>query len=459
MSFAALGSLGTANDHSVSRTLTLTLGSAVPTGDLIVVWYGDDSIYSVFEPSNGHNRWRCSDSQGNFWSNVGCNDDGQGFFYTGSFGAIFITQVTTALSAGDTIQVEGDVAILPGTPNSKAMSVERFSMAAGKRWACYDPFQSDALVAVPIPNTPFTTLVSYPWLWLYCLSVEGPITDSYTFPSDWTEITPDGTNTGTPTDDITILGAYKIATSSSESIHPSNNTANRDFVWVMQTISEVDSAPFPQTGILDNFTRADENPLANGTWDQVNQCWGGALAQLKSNQAAGAGGSQWLGNKTNCLEVYCTATVATEQIHVLHALTGGSGGGGLRGRITQWIAGRTGDGQAWFDYMRVSPVGFFGGASRPSFYPALTMVNGTKFGTQRTRGPSTIFIDHVWADTGGGWVEIGATWVIQYGEQTSGQLGLAFILSNARADDFGGGTVADCPGHTQHLLPIMHVGG
>lgn len=457
MSFTALGSLGTANDHSVARTLSITLGGAVPVGDLIVVWYGDDSIYSVFEPSNGHNRWRCKDSQGNYWSNVGCNDDGQGFFYTGSFGACFVTQVTTALSGGDTITVEGDVAILPGTPNSKAMSVERFSLAAGKRWAVYDPFQSNAVIASAIPSTTFTTAVSYPWLWLYCLSVEGPITDSYTFPGDWTEITPDGTNTGVATDDITILGAYKIATAASETIHPSNNTANRDFVWVMQNISEVDTAAFPQDGILDNFNRADENPLANGTWDAVNASFGANYAQLISNQAAGAGGSQWIGQKTNCIEVYCTATVATEQIHVLHALSGNSGGGTLNGRITQWIAGRTGDAQAWFDYMRIGPVTPFGGASLPSFYPALTMANGTKFGNQRTRGPGGYFIDHVWADTGGGWAEMGATWVVQEAA-TTGQLGLAFILTNARADDFGGGTVADCPGHAQHLLPIMHVG-
>lgn len=77
---------------------------------------------------------------------------------------------------------------------------------------------------------------------------------------------------------------------------------------------------FPLTSLIDNFNRADENPLFNGTWNFPVIGVGGVSLQLVSNQvkatASGANGSYWLGGHAD------TTTYVAEVWYDIASVTG-----------------------------------------------------------------------------------------------------------------------------------------
>jgi hypothetical protein len=278
-------------------------------------------------------------------------------------------------------------------------------------------------------------------LWLHCLAAEGPVTDAYTFDSDYTQITQAGTNAGVATDDIHVTGGYRIDTVLSDTVTTTSNTADRDYSQVLNAIWAVPAVPtFPTTPILDDFNRANENPLDNGTWDTTNPAYAGTFAQLLSNRA-GPDGSWWLDEFDRCTEVYATIPVF-ENGATLHSHGAGrSDNSTLQAMSASWRF-HSGDNRSLLMFGRSG----FNGLVTTQFVANCYVegADGYKFGLQRVKhDPSGYdYIDHLWIDRGNGWEEIAARSIsLGLSVHEAGKAGIGLHSGNARIDDFGGGEI------------------
>lgn len=437
MSISALGSLGTAHVKSAGADQTFSPSRTVPAGRLIVLWVARDSIFNVFLPTHGENFFSCFDSVGNLYSNVGAVTDRQGANATGAFTGIWVCQLAHDLTTSDTITItDGGVTACI----AKALSVEEFDLGDGMRWAQNQTGWSSSIredrnldpgsVGVDLRFTA-------EWLVVHALGNEGPSTDSFTWDSSWTQVASDGTTGGAADSNITIRGGYKIATTNGETIDVANNTATRDVTQVMIGICAIKETPFPTTPILDNFNRANEDPLSGGgNWDTSVWAFGSDGLAVVSNQAQGGGGSFWDDVWEGCAEVY--ATIAhyggEPQMHLF--AIGNSATATLEGVGLDWP---TNSGLLYF-----TKSGLQGGASGTNIVVSAIGSDGTKIGIKRTK-PGTASAkgeNRLFLDRGSGWEEV-AAYVFSGADAgyLSGRAAIGATNGTPKFDDFGGGEV------------------
>lgn len=330
MAFASVGSRGSMNEKSVNQTGVISPSATVSAGNLLGVWVAWQSHY-FFGPDGSQNLHHgCIDSVGNIYNTLVS-------WYTpggaGTYIGLFMTEVTTAITTSDTITVT-----FFGTGGqTKAISLWEFSKDPTKRWA-YVRDQSNGAGAFP-GDPPSVTLSSLPsgkeYLLLHVLGSQGPNTDSFTWDSDYTQITGDGTTGGADSSNITLRGGFRIATLTTDTVDVTSDTADRNCDNAIMAICEVEGEGFPRASVVDNFNRADEDPLDNGTWDTTKTPgFGTAKLKVATNVVAmssgtGEGSQQWIdeatGHEAACAEVF--ATLSTRGAMNLYWL--GTGDGGL----------------------------------------------------------------------------------------------------------------------------------
>lgn len=439
MAITPIGSLGTANIKVAAADLTFSPSRNVAAGRFVAIWVAWDSIFNIFLPTHGENFFSCYDSVGNWYSNVGAVTDRQGPNATGAFTGLWVAQLSVPLTTGDTIIVtDGGV----GASFAKAMSVEEFDLGAGMRWAQNQDGWGGATQEVhnTQPSSVGVNLhFTQTWLVLHALGNEGPSTDSFTWDGAWTQITTSGTTGGSADSNITILGGYKIATTNSESINVTNNTASRDVTQVMIGICATPETTFPTTPILDDFNRADEDPLSGGgNWLTTSTAFGSDWMAVSANQAVGGGGSFWDDVWEGCAEVYCTiADYGGEpQMHLF--ARGSAATATMQGVGLSWP---TSSGLLYF-----TKSGLQGGASGTNIVVSAIAADGVKIGIKRTKSTTAAIHgeNRLWVDRGGSWEEIAAYFFSGAPpEYLVGRAALACATSVPRFDDFGGGQV-DC---------------
>ena len=456
MGFAALGNFGTNNSFTSNNALAVTLGSTIPVGSLVVVWSawdnnnGSTGIGPVGVDGTDH-LW-CVDSKGNFYTTLASAAS------TGvsakPHATLFIAYVATALVNGDTITVKDRF-----NKVAKAISVQAFSLDAGFGWASVgrDNLTNNATDPGAIS---LGSLPSQEYLMLHALGWEGPITDTFTWDSDYTQIAFDGTNSGTPATDMSIGGGYRIATLTGDTVDVTAAITTRDFQQLLVAVAAVPfPASFPTTPILDNFNRADESPLDNGTWDTSCLASEGTTTRLRvlTNQcavesgAAGNCGQQWLASfGAGDHEAYVTLAVVAAtnagwiQVDAKLAGCGQPAVGTLSCAAVRWQP--SGGALSQLD---VFSMGGSVGVGHSFFTLGwLDAANGDRIGVRQKGDYVHAYRDH----SGGGWTWSGAIWKVPSG--SGDQLGLNMRTSVAQADNFGGGSVVEL----QHLLPILHVG-
>lgn len=439
MGIASVGSLGSANYKTASQTTTLSPSRNVPAGRLLVVWYGQDGHAPGSASPTMCQFWSCKDSAGNIWSTAVARDNGTTTFATG---AIFYCVLKNALTTSDVITVK----YVNSLPVARAISAEEFSLDDGFVIATTDRGpQSASGTGDPAAITQ-SSLTSQQYLGLHFLASKGPISDAFTWDADWTQIAADGTSGGADSSNASILGGYRIATLTSDTVDVTSDTADRPhtqgLVFLCQARRPVS---FPTTRILDTFNRADESPLDNGKWSPDPSCTAAfnGLLRVISNQCATkdatvAAGEWWLElNQMNDAEVYVSQPVrpATPGSNrgtgvILHGA--GCGNASTRGGLEAlWIPAISGS--------QPNDVIVFGScgnsaAVSPAFGLAwVDNTNGVKLGQSKSGN-----IQHVWCDVGGGW-----RWVAAIhrsaANPTSGKMGLELVDTAIRVDDFGGG--------------------
>lgn len=462
MAFASIGSLGNTNSKTSGQTLSISPSSAVPVGHLVVVWAaaispdgnGEDLLGKVRDGN-----YACTDDAGNIYTTLTC---GYSVASLAIGSAMFIAYVDHALSTSNVITVTARATNIP----ARAMSVEEFSIGNGKRWCVYRDLSSgfeDSSTTGPNKqpsNMSVSGMASEEHLILHVLGNLRPVSDSYTWDSDYTQIVADGTTGGAANSNVTLRGGFRIVTGTSDTVSTHDDTANSDDI--MQGICalvEVDyDGDFPTFPNLDRFNRADEDPLATPPWSNsttVLPGQGTARLRVASNQCARSASGTFHGSQFwqdpipagDDGEVFATLAVVGNA--GLHMFASGSGQNStLSGYATYWfpITGNRPDKIEW------GTSGDSGGIATRFMISWTDQATGAKWGLQ-LRGNGTFM--HQWLDHGTGWRWIGCAKITGGDYRNSGYFGINLQNdTTVRIDDFGGGTSSPFLPQIIRRLPV-----
>lgn len=472
--FTSVGSLGTHAEWVESQDrLNFSFASEVPAGNLVVVWFACDNVFSVFSESGygaQDHRFPLVDTKNNLWAFLGGKAGSNCWFLCSAYITIHCCQLTRTLTTGDVLSF---APWSGGVINAKAVSAWEFTVEEGYGWAVSDQ-DFNALEERPGNGAAigWGTSQIREWLVVHGVAVEGPSTDTYTDPAGWTPIDSDGTNSGDAEEDITLHGAWRIETGNSFTADPALGTT-RDLSQLIGGITPVRLPDtFPHTPIIDDFNRADEYPLDGGIWvagtDDVDGVsgpefapneslttgpsspgtrllrieGGEAAANLEAWPVGGAGGEGTvIIYECDDMEVYAT-WAGVDDLGWVQLLMHHQGSTNDANASGYAIAIRSAN------YFNVPPdsglwalqLGHQGNQGVPHrtnlwFWipPPVAPEPGWRFGIARFRG-----VNHAWVDTGDGWVWRGAYYTMN-SNPGSGRLGLAIWDPLSRVDDFGGG--------------------
>lgn len=276
MSWTHEGNRGTANSKTASSTISVTLNADVTVGQILILWVacdgnsaGSDGSASTFDVG----AFAVTDDADNIWAQLyaaGRTND------TGPFGALFITRVAYALTNGDLVTIR-----INESPVAKCASIHEFTIDRDT-FARYELYDFDQLWTTGLGDVPDLT-VSIPMntaaLWVHLLAVEGPNTDTYTWDADYTQITGDGTTGGADDSNVHIRGSFRIQSATSDTVSITSDTADRDLSHCLMVLTDTDYKPggFPVCGVLDDFNRADADPIS-GNW--IYSATGGGLGTV-----------------------------------------------------------------------------------------------------------------------------------------------------------------------------------
>lgn len=466
MSFTHVGNLGT---NSVKPTpvsddwayLDITLAGDVDEGQIIVVWFACDNVRDAANPGHQtlYGRMACLDSQDNFYSTLAARSEGA--IHANPMGAIFVTRVSRALGAGDTISAKYPALVGGGVA---AISAHQFDCDFDLRWAAC----SDIFVDVTAGSDPASASISglgssREHLFLHLLGAEGPDTDAYTWDADYTQITGAGTTGGSDTSNIHVRGSWRIATLTGDTVDVTSDTADRDYIQALVALTEIIyDEEFPLEPVLDDFNRANESPVSrNGDWDTVFSAGpsdaSADLGAVVSNQFHAVngtfGGSFYTDENYQDADGEVYVTIATKGAYpggasIAFNASGRAENGSLQGIAAIWNLEDPTNGRTAMDCILFGNSDLTGDTSGEYFRAWIPQADGVKFGIQR-RYPDAA----LWVDVGNGWEWAGAlhgTSGVQTGFTNGGKFGLSVYDATVRCDDFGGGPLWR-PGYYRRL--------
>jgi len=451
MAWTSIGTLGSTNIKTTTPAghfLDWSPSSDVPAGHVIVLMIATDSIFNLATDSGGpqHRRLYIADNAGNDWHQLGEASGTNCFFYCSALGGIFATQLDSPLLTTNVVSIYGG-----GLADVKVASGWEFTLPDGYGFATVDTqfsYTEDRFTDGGVGPISVAYAGTTERLMLHIMAAEGPLTDTYTWDADYTQFTADGTTGGAADENITLRAGWRIASLGGDTVSVTNTTAARDTIQVFGAIMPMFKPPtFPRTPILDNFNRAVEEPLDNGTWDTTVTAGpsspGTRYLATDGDEAVagstGAGGQFW-GEIFECddVEVYATWSHVEDgslEIDVIAHGSGNSHDANAEGYDAQIrILGGVGFSDPWA--ARMGYLGNQGGLSRDALFIWLSTVptSGWKLGIQRLRD-----VNHLWLDKGSGWIWRGAIITERGDRPHSGKIGLQIWDALSRVDDFGGG--------------------
>jgi hypothetical protein len=462
--FHSEGSLGHASEYDFSKyTMEISPSADVPAGDFVAVFVAWTSHY-FFGP-NGTQTPECSvsDDAGNRYLQLCSSYPNGGQIWVG----LFISQLRADLETTNTITLKHY------GPGAKAVSLEQFSLdpldvGVDRRWA----FDFDRLVTVWTGAGTDPGAVAYSgldanreYLMLHVLASYGQQSDGFSaWDADYTQIAGDGTSGhgnasgAPPPGDVQVRGGFRIVSGlSSDTVDVTASGTTREtaqaLAAIVALIPDGDYPTFPNTPLIDDFNRTNEDPADGGIWDTTgNQPgFGTARTRVVANRNAmsssGTGsGSQWTLDEmftesgSGEFEVWGTAVTVGDLVLAMgtgsgQAATVGAAAVGYRDSSMRALNAAT------------FPIGatFFGSTGFNGDVPGVTgviwgvMADGEKLGLQQLNWD--IWIQHLFRDFGAGWEWVAAIQRSHNPEfYSQGFFGVGFEGDTAsRLDDFGGG--------------------
>ena len=457
--FTSVGSQGSANAKAAGSTLTISPSSNMAAGQLLVAWVSWDGITS----SANHiaDEVALTDDAGNIYTAVYAMDT---FAGNGPFSALFICQLQHALTTGNVLTFTG--ASAGSIP--KAISLWEFSITAGNVWAATDfgPVRDTQAIAQPAAVT-IAGLPNQEYLFLYAVDFQGPSTDTLTITAGYTAITQDGTTGGAANSNRTVYGGFHIVTATTDTCAASDSTAIRASCSGIVAICGVpDPGVFPTAGVLDNFARADADPLDGVLWDTA--CLAGQDVANMLRLVSGQVGAQVAATGTEVAQFWTTALAVNEAeayVAVPVSIVADTNSwatialhcGGCRG-----TANLSGLRAIWkkaatpfppVDSVYFGTIGTLGALTNERAICYVTRPNGAHMGIRKAG-----HVAHCFLDTGSGYTRIMGFLVVTFPDVwSSGSMAIGVADQHVRLSNFGGGPVV-VPGALEHLLPILGVG-
>lgn len=283
MAFASVGTLGSGQQKAIGDPLTtITTTAAAEVGNLIAVIAAYDNVDTTDTPATqGFNRRLiCRDTAGNVYVCLGSAVNGNGAAGAGTQAAVFVAMVTTQLNSGEVIEVMDET-----DSNRTAHAASAWEFSLGHSFFCLAQdgrayVYSDGVDPEAIS---LSGMVSREYLLLHCLAAEGPNSDTYTWDADYTQFDGNGTTGGSAATNQHVRGGFRIATLTGDTVDVTSLTADRDYAQILVAIFEYEPESFPAScsGTLDDFDRANEDPLSDGgNWEAAN----GDSLELVSNR-------------------------------------------------------------------------------------------------------------------------------------------------------------------------------
>ncbi len=477
MAFVALGNRGTASSKTAAAvaggsqsSLSMSPNQEIPRDRLVVVFAAQDS-YSPVGGNEGSPSFTaaCYDTAGNVYTTIAGGTDGQSNIYSQC--QVYISRIRFPITVSDTITVYAKVQTF-GQTAPRAMSVEEFSLDGDKVMALVD--QQDYKVTNRAADPGAVNITGLQsgreYLFLHALAAEGPNTDAYTWDSDYTQISGDGTTGGADDSNIHLRGGYRIATRTSDTIDVTSTTADRDYTQEAHVLTEIPLVPntsFPtNTTILDDFNRADEDPVNGGLWD-TGSCSPRVSAgstrhcritsnQLRASSATANVGGSWYIDPTGtwgqmhvCEGFDLFATIAVSQAFMLTMRgIGCAESTNTNGLSMQYIGPPT-SGEILAAHLVFGSMSNNGSSiDNPRGRSWQTLPNGSRVGMSVVRvndSPSSEQYIYYWLDTndGNGFRLIHAVHARGNLSGSNGataiKVGVAINNSVTRIDDIGGG--------------------
>ena len=312
MAITSLGSVGGASAKAASTTLTLSPSQSLSVGDWVVWWVAWDSDY-FFGPDERQNRvMKCTDDGNNYYTSLFTwyPPGGQS-----NLVALFAARIRDTFTTSTVVTFTHRSSLV-----AKAVSGWGFRSSddSSLRWAVLgDRTVGQGSIGVDPPAQTLTLLPSQEYLLLYTMTAEAPSTDAYTFDPDYTQVDVFGTTGGAANTNITIIGGWRIATLTTDTVDIQSDTADRSYDQAYTAMCEVPYTPYlPSAPVLDTGVRADEEPLASPPWTLTGHPgFQTDYVRIVSDHfargvLASGGGSQWWGTSytSNDFEVYATMT-------------------------------------------------------------------------------------------------------------------------------------------------------
>jgi hypothetical protein len=237
VAFASVGSLGTAQEKTADTSLTLTVSATAEAGNLVAVLAGCDNEATADGETN---QLSISDSAGNTWTKLREQTESSGAADDGCCAAIFVSVLTNQLASGS-----GTITLTSAsTRTAKVMEAWEFTLDETEI-ALGDG--SSVGVAQGGSGQPgavsVSGMTSRGYLLLYVLGMERESV-SFTPGTGYTAMTGAETTGGAADTNQFAIGAYRIATLTSDSPDPSTGTGAQH-VQILAAIYEVPAAGSP----------------------------------------------------------------------------------------------------------------------------------------------------------------------------------------------------------------------
>jgi hypothetical protein len=452
VAIASLGSLGGTSAKASGTTLAVSPSQTLALGDWVVWWVAWESDY-FFGPDGLQNGvLKCTDDGGQIYTSLATAYPTGG---ASSLAAIFLARVRSTFTTSTVVTFTHRSSLIPKAVSGWAF---RPSNDATLRWASY-AYRTNGVGSIGIdpPSIDQTLLANQENLFLHCLAAEAPSTDSYTWDADYTQIDTFGTTGGAASSNVTVLGGWRIATLTVDTVDVQSDTADRNYDQVLTAVTEVAYSPYlPTAPILDDFNRADEEPLAAPPWQLGGRPGTGAvymrvasLLGARGLLAAGAG-SQWWGTSfsSNDFETYFaldTVGLATAYFHAT--------GDGNNSTLDAYLFGYDLGGQDVSREFVFGDAGNAGGATNgnclKTWGPAAApQVVGCQF-----KSP----VLHLWLGANAAWEWQAALYATAPHIRTTGKVGMSMGGDAATRVLYVGAGDAVVP--VQNVrLPYLHVG-
>lgn len=233
MTWASVGSRGSANNKSAATTITVNPSSAVSVDGVLVVIIATDNIGTT--DGDLGDIVSVTDSQNNVYTKASQFTNGNGNPAVGATTGIYFSKITTALATTDAVTVTFN-----GSPVSKAVMLHEFSIGTGKVVAVAGTPATQSGTAAQAVSMTISGLVSGEYLWLGGLAVEGPSGDAFTQDTQYSGMTRAGTSGGLAASNMTVDDGFRIFTGTTDTYNGTTMLGSaRDFAGVYVALEEL----------------------------------------------------------------------------------------------------------------------------------------------------------------------------------------------------------------------------